>query len=87
MMSSSNFDFLNEQELDDIDFKQFLEKVKILSDLEKVYDKTSQFEQDAAFIKTLKPLLSSDLQAKADEAIKMLPFFAMVPILKRSELV
>lgn len=71
----------------EFDFKIFFEKIKILNELEKASSKTTQLEKDAAFIKALKPLLSAKLQIKADEAIKMLPFFSIVQTLKNSGVV
>lgn len=86
-MSNKNFNFSKEPNFYEFDLKPFFEKIKILSDLEKVCSKTAQFEKDAAFIKALKPLLSERLQIKAAEAIKMLPFFSMVPVLKKGEVI
>ncbi len=68
-----------------IKLSKFFEKIKFLSELEKASTNVKQFEKDIAFIESLKPLLSKKLQVKADEAIKMIPFFSIVPILKKNE--
>ena len=56
--------------------------VKFLANLQKIFDSASENEKNAEFIRALKPLLSKDLQPKADEAIKMLKIFSLIPILK-----
>lgn len=81
-MNNKNFNFSKESDEYEFDLEPFFEKIKILESIEKVSPKALQFEQDAAFLKALKPLLSEKLQARATEAIKMLPFFSIVPVLK-----
>ena len=81
-ISSSNYSFFEKSGGSEFDFRMFFEKIKILNDLEKVSSQATQFEKDVAFIKALKPLLSEKLQIKADEAVKMLPFFSIVQVLK-----
>ena len=81
--TSETFSNLNNSK---IKLNDFFEKVKILSDLEKVRQRTSQIEQDVEFLKALKPLLSERLQVKLDDAVKMLPFFEVMPILKKNEM-
>lgn len=71
--------------VDTPNLEPFFEKVKILSELDKVCKKTTKFDRDVAFIQALRPLLSEKLQHKATEAIRMMPFFSMVPILKKTE--
>lgn len=56
--------------------------VKFISNLQKIFDSADENEKNAEFIRALKPLLSEDLQLKADEAIKMLKIFSLIPILK-----
>ena len=86
-MNSKNFNFPKETNFYEFDLKPFFDKIKLLNELEKASSKATQFEQDAAFIKALKSLLSESLQAKATEAIKMLPFFSMAPLLKKEKAV
>lgn len=83
-----NYDFNSFEDLDNskINLNSFFEKVKILSNLEKVRNETSQMEQDIEFLKSLKPLLSERLQAKLVEAVKMLPFFEIMPIFKKNDM-
>lgn len=56
--------------------------IEILSNLQKIFNYMSENEKNAELITALKPLLSDDLQQKADEAIKMLKIFSIIPTLK-----
>ena len=56
--------------------------VKFLSNLIKTFEVVDDNEKNAEFILALKPLLSEQLQLKADEAIKMLKIFSVISNLK-----
>ena len=58
--------------------------IEILSNLQKIFDHMPENEKNAELILALKPLLSDELKQKADEAIKMLKIFSIIPILKEN---
>lgn len=58
--------------------------IEILANLQKIFDNMSENEKNAELILSLKPLLSDELKQKADEAIKMLKIFSIIPTLKET---
>ncbi len=58
--------------------------IEILANLQKIFDNMSENEKNAELILSLKPLLSEELKQKADEAIKMLKIFSIIPTLKEN---
>lgn len=58
--------------------------IEILANLQKIFDNMSENEKNAELILSLKPLLSDELKQKADEAIKMLKIFSIIPTLKEN---
>ncbi len=54
----------------------------ILKKIQKIFYKLSETEKNEELILALKPLLNQKLQKKADESIKMLKIFSIMPILK-----
>lgn len=58
--------------------------IEILSNLQKIFNYMPENEKNAELIVALKPLLSQELQEKADEAVKMLKIFSIIPTLKEN---
>lgn len=58
--------------------------IEILSNLQKIFDNMPENEKNAELIRALKPLLSDELKQKAEEAIKMIKIFSVIPILKEN---
>ncbi len=58
--------------------------IEILANLQRIFDSMSENEKNAELILSLKPLLSEELKQKADEAIKMLKIFSIIPTLKEN---
>lgn len=56
----------------------------ILGNLGKLSNAVSGDDQRTALLKALKPMLSEQRQQKADEAIKILKIFQLLPILRES---
>ncbi len=56
----------------------------MLIKIQKLFSKIPKHDKNTEFIKALRPLLKPERQAKADEAIKMMKIFAMLPILQKS---
>lgn len=62
------------------------EKINIIANLQKIFDAMPDSVKSAEIIKALKPLLSDELQQKADEAVKMLKIFNVIPDLKDKDI-
>lgn len=60
------------------------EKINFISNMQKIFDSMTLKDKSVEFIKALKPLLEDSLQKKADESIKMLKIFNLIPILKEN---
>ncbi len=56
----------------------------MLLNIQKIFSKMQKQDKNTEFIKALKPLLKPERQAKADEAIKMMKMFSMIPVLQKS---
>ncbi len=62
--------------------KNLIYNISLLSNIQKIFDDIPENKKNAELILALKPLLSDDLKQKADEAVKMLKFFSIIPDLK-----
>ena len=62
--------------------KNLIYNISLLSNLQKIFDDMPENKKNAELIMALKPLLSDDLKQKADEAVKMLKIFSIIPDLK-----
>ena len=62
------------------------DKINLIANLQKIFDVMPDGVKSAEIIKALKPLLSDELQQKADEAVKMLKIFNVIPELKEKDI-
>ena len=62
------------------------DKINLIANLQKIFDGMPDGVKNAEIIKALKPLLSEELQQKADEAVKMLKIFNVIPELKEKDI-
>lgn len=58
------------------------EAINVISNLQKVFQKMTEAEQNIEIIKAIKPLLSEDIQKKLEDAIKLIKIFSIIPVLK-----
>lgn len=75
---------LDEGEKSEKNFDSFPIDPTMLIKIQKLFSKIPKHDKNTEFIKALRPLLKPERQAKADEAIKMMKIFAMLPILQKS---
>ena len=75
---------LDEGEKSEKNFDSFPIDPNMLIKIQKLFSKIPKHDKNTEFIKALRPLLKPERQAKADEAIKMMKIFAMLPILQKS---
>ena len=68
----------------EINFDSFPIDPTMLIKIQKLFSKIPKHDKNTEFIKALKPLLKPERQTKADEAIKMMKIFSMLPILQKS---
>ena len=75
---------LDEGEKSEKNFDSFPIDPTMLIKIQKLFSKIPKHDKNTEFIKALKPLLKPERQTKADEAIKMMKIFSMLPILQKS---
>ena len=56
----------------------------MLIKMQQLFSQIPKHDKNTEFIRALKPLLKPKRQTKADEAIKMMKIFSMLPILQKS---
>ena len=75
---------LDEGEKSEKNFDSFPIDPTMLIKIQKLFSKIPKHDKNTEFIKALRPLLKPERQTKADEAIKMMKIFSMLPILQKS---
>lgn len=56
----------------------------MLIKMQQLFSQIPKHDKNTEFIRALKPLLKPERRTKADEAIKMMKIFSMLPILQKS---
>ena len=74
----------DDREKSEKNFDSFPIDPTMLIKIQQLFSKIPKHDKNTEFIKALRPLLKPERQAKADEAIKMMKIFAMLPILQKS---
>ncbi|MDE5600230.1 MAG: hypothetical protein K2I60_01295 [Oscillospiraceae bacterium] len=81
--TKDNDEFINSNN-NSTDADSFPIDPSMLLNIQKIFSKMQKQDKNTEFIKALKPLLKPERQAKADEAIKMMKMFSMIPVLQKS---
>lgn len=74
----------NEQHKNNLNSDSFPIDPNMLIKIQQLFSQIPKHDKNTEFIRALKPLLKPERQTKADEAIKMMKIFSMLPVLQKS---
>jgi hypothetical protein len=84
MLEGKNENSSEENQNNSLNSDSFPIDPTMLIKMQQLFSQIPKHDKNTEFIRALKPLLKPERQTKADEAIKMMKIFSMLPILQKS---
>ena len=84
MLEGKNDDSNEEHQNNNLNSDAFPIDPAMLIKMQQLFSQIPKHDKNTEFIRALRPLLKPERQTKADEAIKMMKIFSMLPILQKS---
>lgn len=84
MLDGKNQNANEENQNNDLSSDSFPIDPNMLIKMQQLFSQMPKHDKNTEFIRALKPLLKPERRTKADEAIKMMKIFSILPILQKS---
>lgn len=84
MLDGKNQNANEEHQSNNLGSDSFPIDPNMLIKMQQLFSQIPKHDKNTEFIRALKPLLKPERRTKADEAIKMMKIFSMLPILQKS---